>query len=476
MRAFALLAAFACISAAFAADYTFTPGAESAKVTIQLKKGERIDEFRMPAWAPGDYQIFNYGGFIENLVFSRKGKETPGEKSKDDPNLWKIPDGADSVTYTVKPSRGNFSPNLQIRGELVFVNGAGVFGWFAGHQDEAHTLTLVLGDNQAGYSAMPGGEKVFRAESYDQLLDCPVLMGPRSSIRIAEKTVAGKPHRVIAFGDNTAANVDGFLRVGSQAAEQAHKLFGELPYDRYTFFLDFGGGPFGGLEHMNSTRIGLGRNASPEGSVGLLFHEYFHCFNVKRIRSKPLGPFDYTKPAVTGALWWLEGVTDYYADLFAARAGYGTPLENLNDALGAMYGASRGSYLKVSADEASKRVWETRGSFGFGGVSYYSRGHALGLYLDLALRAATQDKKSLDDVMRRLYKECKSGPGFSESRIRQLLIAEGGEAMGDLYDANVLQASELNPAPFFQALGMQTGDNGRVVGLGRSAWPAVGGQ
>lgn len=470
MRSLALLAAVACVPALQAADYTFTPGAESARVTVELKKGERIDEFRMPAWAPGDYQIFNYGGLIDEVIFSRKGKPAVGEKSKDDPNLWKIPDGADSVSYTVKPSRGNFSPNLQIRGELVFVNGAGVFGWFPGHQDKPHTLTLKLGDNQAGYSAMPGTEKVFKAKDYDELLDCPVVMGPRTAIRMAEKNVAGKPHRVLVFGDNALANVDGFLTVGAAAAEQAHKMFGELPYDRYTYFIDMGG-PGGGLEHMNSTRIGVGRNTTPQGAVGLMFHEYFHCFNVKRIRSKPLGPFDYTKPAITGALWWLEGVTDYYADLFAVRAGYREPMDGFNDVFRAMQGASRGNNLKVSADEASRRVWETRGSFGFGGVSYYSRGHALGFYLDLALRAATEDKKTLDDVMRRLYKECKDGPGFAEGRIRQILISVGGEQMGAIYDESVMKPTALDPAPFFQTLGIRVNENGQVVNLGRSNWP-----
>lgn len=473
MRSLAVIALAFTAQMAFSADYTFTPGTDSGRVVIKLKKKEQAKEFRMPAWLPGDYQIFDYGKVIENVVFSLKDQTVPSEQVDGQPNLWKIPKGADMVSYTVKPSRGNFSPNLQIRGDLVFINGGGVFGYFAEHQAEAHNLKLELTPGQEGYSALAGRQDKFTAPDYDVLIDSPIVMGPSRSIRVAEKMVHGKAHRVLVFGDNANADVDGLLKVGSSAAEQAFLLFGELPYERYTFFFDIGG-PGGGLEHMDATRIGLGRNSSAAGAVGIIFHEYFHAFNVKRIRSKPLGPFDYTKPAVTGALWWLEGVTDYYADVLATRAGYQQPLEGFNGVFRSAMNASSGKYLEVSADAASKRVWETRGSFGFGGVSYYARGHALGFYLDMAIRTSTNNAKSLDDVMRRLYRECKDGPGFGEERLRQLVVSVGGESLGPVYDRAVKEATALDFTPFFTHFGVQMSDNA-ITSIGRTNWPKATG-
>lgn len=469
MRA-ALCLTLTCFAAAsFGADYVFTPGAETGQVRITLGKRLTAKEFRMPAWLPGDYQVFDYGKVIQDVAFTLKGEPVEAEHAETEPNLWRIPKGADSVVYNVRPSRGNFSPNLQIRGELVFINGGGVFGYFEGFKDEPHRLKLAVPLGVKGYSALPGQGDEYTAPDYDVLIDSPIVMGPGSTVRVAEKVVQGKPHRVLVYGDNERADVDGLLKVGCQAAEQAFQMFGELPYDRYTFFFDMGG-PGGGLEHLNSTRIGLGRNSSAEGAVGIIFHEYFHAFNVKRIRAKPLGPFDYTKPAVTGTLWWLEGVTDYYADVLAARAGLSEPLDALNSVYRAAMAASRGNYLKVSADEASKRVWETRGSFGFGGASYYSRGHALGFYLDMAIRAQTGNQKSLDDVIVRLYRECKNGPGYAEDRIRQLTIAVGGEGLGPIYDKAVKEATALDFTPYFQKLGIILSD-GAISSRGQFNWP-----
>jgi len=467
MRTLLLLAFTGASVLGLAADYKFTPQTDTAMMQISLARNKKAKEFRMPAWIPGDYQIFDYGKTIDNVEFTLKGDAVSATQDEKDPNLWRIPSGADSVTYRIKPSRGNFSPNLQIRGEQVFICG-GVYGWFEGFQDEPHTLKLNLAGGQESYSALKGAAGSFEAPNLDVLIDSPTIMAPKGTIRIAERQVRGKPHRVLAYGSPQNTDVDGLLRISCAAAEQGYQIFGELPYDRYTFFFDIGG-PGGGLEHMDSTRIGLSRNASAQGSTGIIFHEYMHAFNVKRIRAKTLGPFDYTKPAITGTLWWLEGVTDYYADLMATRAGLYQRMESFNSALRAASGVSRGEYLNVSAEEASRRVWETRGSFGFGGVSYYSRGHGLGFYLDMAIRAATDGKQSLDDVMRRLYGESKK-EGYSEGRIRELCVAVGGPSLGPIYDQAVKQATPLDFTPFFQHFGVQMSENG-ATNLGRLEWP-----
>jgi predicted metalloprotease with PDZ domain len=219
--------------------------------------------------------------------------------------------------------------------------------------------------------------------------------------------------------------------------------------------------------------MGIGTRTTAEQAAGLIFHEYFHAFNVKRIRSKPLGPFDYTKPAVTGAIWWLEGVTDYYADVLAVRTGVQTRETFLRTAGGTFNSFHRGQgYTRASADESSRRVWETRGSQGYG-FSYYTKGWLIGMTLDLAIRSGSGNKKSLDDVIRDLYNETKGKDGFSETRIRELCIKHGGEKLGAIYDASVMQPVRIPIEGVLSDAGLALSESGIVPAASPAAEAAA---
>lgn len=446
-RFVSLLPVLALACAARAADYRLIPQPATADVRVEVKLDKPAKVFRMCGWAPGDYEMFNYGKVVQQIEFRLQGKRVTARAGSDQ-NTWEIPQGADEVIYVAKPSSGNFSPNLRVRPDETFVSGPGVFGWFEGRDRERHSLEVQLVPNGArAYSTLDKkqgrkGWQTLSAPNFDEMIDAPLVVG--TSVREHPFQVRGKLHRIIAFGQSRAVDLTGFAAVAAQAVEGGFQLFGELPYPQYAFFMDFGG-PGGGLEHLNSCRIGLSPRVQPQQIAGLLFHEYVHTFNVKRIRSKPLGPFDYTKPAITGALWWLEGVTDYYGSLLQYRSGQvdrATALRSFGSEINGL--ARSEARLRVSADEASRRVWETRGSFGFGGLSYYAKGHVLGIYLDLAIRGRSQGRNSLDDVIRKLYAENKGNrPGFEEGRIRALCIEFGGQALASLYDRGVMQAGEL---------------------------------
>jgi len=155
-------------------------------------------------------------------------------------------------------------------------------------------------------------------------------------------------------------------------------------------------------------------------------------------------------------LWWLEGVTDYYADVLLFRASTISRTEFVDSMAQSIRGTEQGKYLSISADEASKKVWEARGSNGFGGVNYYSRGRAAGAVLDLAIRTHSNGKFSLDDVIRQLWEECKKGkPGYEDNRIRELCVKYGGAALGDIYDDCVMRAG---PFPTNRALAPWKGE------------------
>lgn len=458
------------------------PETKQAWVVIVLEEGETASEFRMPAWAPGDYHIFDYGTKIEKVKFSLDGEEVAA-KQGDDVNLWTVEGKVNMVEYLVNESRGNFSPNLRVTADEMFVSGPGVLGWFVGHADEKQSLQIMANTENA--KAACSLDKVtataesfkYSAEDYDELIDSPFVVG--DNVRIHEFDVEGKLHAIVGYNKSAGVDLAQFEDVATKLAIEAKKLFGELPYDRYYYFFDFGG-PSGGLEHLDSTKIGLPSNATPQQALGIMSHEYFHTFNVKRIRSKVLGPFDYTKPAITGTLWWFEGVTDYYADVLLHRAGLRNRAQFLSSMDRAVLGLARtAARLTISADDSSKRVWEDRRSSGYGGLSYYTKGKNVGLVLDLAIRAYSNNERSLDDVIVQLYKETIKGPGFGERRIRELCVEYGGEQLGPIYDTCVYQAVDVPIDAMMQLSGLawintRFGDNRsapeRASSIGK-AWP-----
>ncbi|MCC7433172.1 MAG: M61 family metallopeptidase [Methanoregulaceae archaeon] len=465
------------------ATYTFTANVADGLATVRIELGQHRSSkrFDMPAWAPGDYAILDYGQYVRSIQFKRNGQVVE-HKPGSGPNTWDIPSGADSVEYTIAPSRGNFTPNLRMRDKETFISGPGVFGWFEGAAKEQQSLWLTRpnADWKVVSSLRTGQQEPNRAEviaaDYDELIDAPIVAGP--GVRVHEFIVGGKPHWIVGYGQTEGVDLPAFAAVSKGAPEQALLLFGELPYQRYLFMFDFGG-PGGGLEHRDSARMGISPRQSPASARGLIYHEYVHTFNVKRIRAEALGPFDYTKPAITGTLWWLEGVTDYYGEVFQMRAGHISRNDFVAEMRGTFDQVSSGRYLEVSADESSRRVWETRGSFGFGGISYYTKGRAAGALLDLAIRAHSGGKRSLDDVMRKLWDECKDDrPGYKDARIRELCVEFGGAALGPIYDATIMKAG---PMPFAEALKpwpfvMFSRDQGFVVAADANAadfaqWP-----
>lgn len=437
-----------------AATYTFSGDAATNLATVKIELGEDRESkrFSMPAWAPGDYEILNYGQYVKSISFTRRGQPVT-HRAGSGPNSWEIPGGADAVTYTVVPSRGNFSPNLRIRETEHFISGPGVFGWFDGAAKERQSLWMVRPNDtwKVQCSLKTGTAEPTRAEviaqDYDELIDAPIVSGP--NIRVHEFKVGDKPHFIVGYGQAADVDLAAFAAVSKGAVEQGLAMFGELPYEKYLFMFDFGG-PGGGLEHRDSARMGVSPRQSAASARGLIYHEYIHTFNVKRIRHESLGPFDYSKPAITGTLWWLEGVTDYYAEVFLYRAGHISRDQFLAEMRGTLLQVSSGRYLEVSADVSSRRVWETRGSFGFGGISYYTKGRAVGMLLDLSIRAHSKGKHSLDDVMRKLWAENKNDqPGYKDARIRELCVEFGGVALGGVYDRAVMQAG---PLPLIEAL------------------------
>jgi predicted metalloprotease with PDZ domain len=293
------------------------------------------------------------------------------------------------------------------------------------------------------------GHPRFLAKSYDMLVDNPVTMGSYLEERYQEY---GKEHIVTLRGPaKNWVDRQKTLQMARFVTQIEGDFFGEVPYDLYVwhFWVYEGASLAGGTEHASSTEMHLSTEEGLRVLQGMA-HEFFHLWNVKRIRAKPLGPFDYTQLPHTGALWWLEGVTDYYSMLLPYRYGAWNRDLFLDDAVDQIHEVRENSArFEVSPYDSSYRISKENGNNYK--VDYYPTGWVLGMLFDIELRVRTNGKHSLDDVELALWNLCKNDqPGFDEDEIRRQLVRFGGLDMGPLYDQWVLKPGDL---PIEQELG-----------------------
>jgi len=323
-----------------------------------------------------------------------------------------------------------------------------------------------------------GEANTFRAENFDILYDAPVEI---SNFKEIDFLVRSIPHRIVIDGDG---NYDPTrLREGvGKIVEAEVSLFGEIPYHDYTFILHLRSNTGGGLEHLNSTALGFRRAgfANENGYQNfwsLVAHEFFHLWNVKRIRPDALGPFDYNKENYTRLLWVAEGITEYYGNLMVRRAGLMTEAAYLDHLAKQIEDfQSTPGRMEMSAEEASFDAWikyyrPDENSVN-SSISYYDKGELLGMLLDLEIRRRTHGAKSLDDVMRYLYAEFyKRGRNYTPADFQAACELMAGASLDDFFSRYVRGRDELLYDDFLAGAGLHldragTGDSAQKAFLG----------
>jgi predicted metalloprotease with PDZ domain len=294
-----------------------------------------------------------------------------------------------------------------------------------------------------GLNETASGSHEYTAKTYDILADNPVSTG---DLTVDSYLSRGKTHWIVMRGaPRTKVDRAKLLKACKFVSDMETDFFGDsAPYDHYVwhFAVNDNLDGAGGLEHLASTEITLARGVGPR-VVDVLAHEFFHLWNVKRIRSKVLGPFDYTKLPETGAIWWLEGVTDYYAYTLLHRYGW-TDDTSYFDTIGSNLTIIRRNpaHKEVGPNESSMRVGEDssgRGNSNGYLISYYNLGWLAGMCLDIEMRSQTGGKHTLDDVEHALWNMCRDDkPGFEEDEIRNQIVKLGGRPMGLAYDRVVM--------------------------------------
>lgn len=421
------------------------PGAHLFHVTLHCDglAGE-MQDFKMPAWAPGYYRILDYEKYVSNFrAADVAGRTLPWEKVTR--NAWRVVTGnapAVTLTYDVYGAV-SFAVQNYLGENRALLSPPGTFLYLAGQLARPVTITLEPPANwttiATGLDPVASRPHTFTASDFDVLYDSPILMGSQELLRFE---VQGVPHDVAL--ENVSATVDRQKMLADlrKMVETATRLIGDIPYKRYAFLLIGTGN--GGVEHLNSASIAFNGNSlnSEAGYrtwLSYVAHEYFHNFNVKRIRPIALGPFDYDTENLTNMLWVSEGLSVYYEDVVVERAGLMTRaqfLERLQSAMTKFENAP-GRHYQSAADSS----WHTWGTSGVGNdrnttISYYDNGSMLGTMLDLKIRHESHNGKSLDDVMRTLYRKYyqQKKRGFTDAEFREECEAAAGTPLTEVFE------------------------------------------
>ncbi len=419
----------------------------------------------MPVWSPGYYGIGDYSRNVSNFrAEDGGGHALPWEKVSK--NTWRVAAGnvpSIVLNYDVFGAI-SFAANNYLGEDRAYLSPSGTFVHVPGMTQHPVTVAIQLPANwkqiATGLEPVNGKPNTFSAADFDVLYDSPILMGNQEYLHFEVK---GVPHYVAM--ENVPGSVDRpkMLADLKRMVTAATELFGDVPYRHYTFLMMGRGN--GGIEHLNSASIQFNGDSltTPGGYLGWLSyvcHEYFHNFNVKRIRPIALGPFNYDMENLTNMLWVSEGLSVYYQDLVLVRAGLMTReqyLDKMRNSIGSFENAAGHRYQ--SATESSWNTWNS-GS-GVGGdrntsISYYNNGAMLGAMLDLKIRQGSRNVRSLDDVMRGLYRKyyLEKHRGFTDAEFRQECeIAAGGDVADVLEYAATTK--DVDYARYFAMAGLE---------------------
>ena len=438
-------------------------------------------EMFMAVWTPGSYLIREYERNVEGVAATAGGTALAVEKTLK--NRWRIPaGGAREVTLTYRV----FSHEMTVRSNWVdadfaIINGAPTFMTLApdppGSNDTAGTsgspiyhrphevrleLPAAWKTSITGMPDAPGGApNHYRAPDYDTLVDSPILAGNPTIHRFV---VSGKPHVLVDVGEGGVFDGARAARDLERIVQTNEKLWGSLPYDKYVFF-NLLTEASGGLEHRNSvimmaSRWAMGTRGQYLNWLSLASHEFFHLWNVKRLRPIELGPFDYEHEVYPRSLWIAEGVTDYYGDLLVRRAGLSSTSEYLaqvSDAIRTLQ--TTPGRLTQTAEMASFDAWikhyrSDENSIN-SAISYYTKGAVLGFVLDARIRAATNGAKSLDDVMRLAYARYSGVRGFTPAEFRQAANEVAGTDLGPWFKQALETTDEIDYTPALDWYGLE---------------------
>jgi predicted metalloprotease with PDZ domain len=434
-------------------------------VIIQIENpSKKWLRLTLPAWTPGTYTLQNHARNLFQLkAVAKDSTRLPVER--EDFDTWKVRVGKHRTIWVHYKILGLLRDDATcfLDSSRAYVNGASVFMYVNGEKNRPAALTIR--HMPPGWDVATGLEATsdshhFRAKNYDELIDCPILMGHLDWFSFQ---VAGIPHELAVWNlKNSNFPAARVVKIFKGFVQQTYQMFGELDYPRYVFLIQLDG-TFDALEHRNSCTLSFYPYKFDDPQqfddftwVG--FHEYFHNFNVKRIRPDILGPFDYKHPATTKRLWISEGLTDYFPDLLFQRDGFWSKARfyrQLSDEITLLQTLPARHWM--SLESASIQTWHLSDNKCNLEISYYNKGELVGWMLDLELLRRTGGKHNLADVMRYLFRHYyKRGVGFSEKMgIQRDVETVAGGSFQAFFDRYVRGTAEIPYQEFLKTVGLK---------------------
>ncbi len=464
-------------------DISFTvsmskPWTHLLEVEMRVKWAQMPEkaELKMPVWTPGSYLIREYARHVQNFsVAGADGNSLAWQKINK--NTWQVDTkGKQEIVakYNVYANELTVRTN-ELNDEHAFIAPAALLMFVKDQLKTASTVRVNPYGNwkiATGLPQVAGQTNVFRAENFDVLYDSPFEISDFKEINF---TVQGKPHRFVVTGDGNY-NLQQIADDTTKIIEESSKIFGDLPYENYLFILNTRGG--GGLEHLNSTALQWNKFGFTGGRytafLGLIAHEFFHLWNVKRIRPDALGPFDYENENYTKLLWVAEGATSYYENVLLQRAG----LVDADDVLSGRASSFQAlqnlpGRFETSVEEASFDAWikyyrQDENSIN-NQISYYDKGEIVNFLLDVRIRTDSNGAKSLDDVMRYLYAEfSQKGKNFTPADYQKVSEMMAGKSLEDFFSKYVRGREEIDYNSILSGFGLklETGSGKQQAYLG----------
>ena len=451
------------------------PNSHYFAVKIDVKGNTaNTQEFKLPVWTPGSYLVREFSKNLNQVkAIDINNKElVVNKKTK---NAWEIQcDGRENFTIFYEV----YAFELSVRTPYLdnthgFVAGAAVFMYTEATKNQRGVLKVYPHQSFKKVStALPSADFKtelgcfnFTFEDYDQLVDCPIEIGNQQEF---DFMAAGIRHRVAMYGEANY-NVVQLQQDMAKVVQAATDVFGSNPNKDYLFIIHNVTDGQGGLEHKNSCVLSVNRwsyaGSNYTGFINLVAHEYFHLWNVKRIRPIELGPFNYDQECYTSLLWVMEGITSYYDELLLRRAGFYTKeefLSKMQSQINYVEGSpgSRVQPVAHASFDAWIKAYRPNENSSNTTMTYYSRGAVLGAVLDAYLIQKSNKKRSLDGFMQLLYNKyaLELKRGFNEAEFEQELSTYCGEDMHAFF-ANYVNGTQIIPyQKYFEPMGLTVKD------------------
>lgn len=406
----------------------------------------------LPVWTPGSYLVREYARHLQDVEVTSAGKAVGFQRV--DKRTFRV-EATEAVTFRYKVYANELTVRTShLDGSHGYFNGATLFLYSEPLRNAEHRVTVVAPQGWKTYVALDHDGNEFIAPNYDDLIDSPFEIGPHEATSF---TAAGVPHDLVIWGEPAPDKLKLAEDLERICEIQAATL-GGLPQKRYLFLVYLTDKGRGGLEHKASTallfpRFGLSNPKGWEDFLTLASHEYFHLWNVKRVKPKKLVPFDYSQENYTQLLWAFEGMTAYYDNMMVRRAGLmsgGRYLTRLGETLTALHGTPgrKVQTLVESSFTSWIKHYRPDENSANSAISYYLKGEIVCALLDLELRRATQDVKSLDDVVRLLWKKYGDESGVPEDGVERAAEEVAGTSLKPFFDRSLRSTDELDYSVF----------------------------